>query len=202
MGRNWQAQTGKNTHFMLVMYGVICYNQHDDYSKNNQEVMIMKQMKKIKENKGFTLVELIVVIVILAILAAILVPALLGYIDRAKGQQIVLNGKSVLTAAQTELSSIYAKGGKPADAGTDAHKQSILDTADVPNATVIEIKVGGTADTATSANHASYTVYGVKYQESSGDPIYYVYDSSTGTASWDATEDEYNGLTGTSITVK
>jgi prepilin-type N-terminal cleavage/methylation domain-containing protein len=50
-------------------------------------------MKKMKENKGFTLVELIVVIVILAILAAILVPALLGYIDRAKGQQIVLNGK-------------------------------------------------------------------------------------------------------------
>ncbi|RGH06749.1 type II secretion system protein, partial [Clostridium sp. AF15-6B] len=53
-------------------------------------------MKKMKENKGFTLVELIVVIVILAILAAILVPALLGYIDRAKGQQIVLNGKTVL----------------------------------------------------------------------------------------------------------
>ncbi len=50
-------------------------------------------MKKMKENKGFTLVELIVVIVILAILAAILVPALLGYIDRAKGQQIVLNGR-------------------------------------------------------------------------------------------------------------
>ena len=34
-------------------------------------------MKKMKENKGFTLVELIVVIVILAILAAILVPDIL-----------------------------------------------------------------------------------------------------------------------------
>ena len=39
-------------------------------------------MKKEMNNKGFTLVELIVVLVILAILAAILVPALLGYIDR------------------------------------------------------------------------------------------------------------------------
>ena len=43
-------------------------------------------MKKTKDNKGFTLVELIVVITILAILAAILVPALLGYIDKAKNQ--------------------------------------------------------------------------------------------------------------------
>ena len=37
--------------------------------------------------RGFTLVELIVVLVILAILAAILVPALLGYVDRAKEKQ-------------------------------------------------------------------------------------------------------------------
>ena len=40
--------------------------------------------KKLKEKKGFTLVELIVVLVILAILAALLIPALTGYIDKAK----------------------------------------------------------------------------------------------------------------------
>ena len=37
-----------------------------------------------QHNKGFTLVELIVVLVILGIMSAILVPALLGYIDQAK----------------------------------------------------------------------------------------------------------------------
>ena len=41
-------------------------------------------MVKIKKKRGFTLVELIVVLVILAILAALLVPALTGYIDKAK----------------------------------------------------------------------------------------------------------------------
>lgn len=38
---------------------------------------------KHKKN-GFTLVELIVVLVILAVLAALLVPALTGYIDKAR----------------------------------------------------------------------------------------------------------------------
>ena len=74
----------------------------------------MKKMKN--DNKGFTLVELIVVLVILAILAAILVPALLGYIDEAKGKQIVLNAKSVYTAAQSVASEMYAKDIEPANA--------------------------------------------------------------------------------------
>ena len=44
--------------------------------------------KKLKEKKGFTLVELIVVLVILAILAALLIPALIKYIDKAKENQL------------------------------------------------------------------------------------------------------------------
>lgn len=60
-------------------------------------------------NKGFTLVELIVVLVILAILAAILVPALLGYIDEANNKRYVLAAKNVLNATQSEFSKLYAE---------------------------------------------------------------------------------------------
>ena len=68
--------------------------------------MIIKKCKL--NNKGFTLVELIVVLVILAILAAILVPALLGYIDEAKKKQDVIDTKAIYTATQSSLSKIYA----------------------------------------------------------------------------------------------
>lgn len=67
--------------------------------------------KKLKENKkkGFTLVELIVVLVILAILAALLIPALTGYIDRAKRKSIVAETRQAVMAAQTLYDEEYAK---------------------------------------------------------------------------------------------
>ncbi len=63
---------------------------------------------KRKKEQGFTLVELIVVLVILAILAAILTPALLGYIDRAKDQQLIVEAKELMTAAQAGIVEAYA----------------------------------------------------------------------------------------------
>ncbi len=41
-------------------------------------------MKKMKQKKGFTLIEVIVVIAILAILAAIAIPSITGYVEKAK----------------------------------------------------------------------------------------------------------------------
>lgn len=70
--------------------------------------------KKLKDKKGFTLVELIVVLVILAILAALLVPALTGYIDRANEEKVIAEARMALMAAQTQGSIEYAK----APAGT------------------------------------------------------------------------------------
>ena len=65
-------------------------------------------MAKNNKRRGFTLVELIVVLVILAILAALLVPALTGYIDKAKKNQVIAETRMLTQAAQTELSTLYA----------------------------------------------------------------------------------------------
>ena len=68
-----------------------------------------KQMlKKMKNNKkGFTLVELIVVLVILAILAALLIPALTGYIKKAKEKSVIAETRQAVMAAQTLVDEKY-----------------------------------------------------------------------------------------------
>lgn len=67
----------------------------------------MKRVSK-SSKKGFTLVELIVVLVILAILAAMLVPALTGYIRKARQEKEFQAASTVLTAAQVCVTEAYA----------------------------------------------------------------------------------------------
>lgn len=72
--------------------------------------MLKKLWNKKNDKKGFTLVELIVVLIILAILAALLIPALTGYIDKAKEKQIIAETRQAVMAAQTLADEEYAEG--------------------------------------------------------------------------------------------
>ena len=63
---------------------------------------MIQMINKLKKNRnGFTLVELIVVLVILAILAAFTIPAMLGFLDDAKGKAYVSQAREVYLAGQT-----------------------------------------------------------------------------------------------------
>ena len=104
-----------------------------------------KAFKKLKDKKGFTLVELIVVLVILAILAALLVPALTGYIDKAKEKSIIAETRQVVVAAQTLGDEVYAKndvgsGVKFAAAAGDDVDVTFADVADLGEVTEGNIK--------------------------------------------------------------
>lgn len=72
-------------------------------------------MQKLKKRGGFTLVELIVVLVILAILAALLIPALTGYIDKSKRDQVVAETRMLHEAVQTVASEAYGSAEWPSN---------------------------------------------------------------------------------------
>lgn len=97
------------------------------------EKMLALQNKRKKEG-GFTLVELIVVLVILAILAALLIPALTGYIDKAKEKGVISETRQCVMAAQTLADEAYAKG----------NEYTYTDTTKTEVATLAE--VSGTVD--------------------------------------------------------
>ena len=64
-------------------------------------------LKARNNKKGFTLVEVIVVVVILAILAAIMVPSMIGWINKAEDKTAVVEGRTILVAGQTIVSENY-----------------------------------------------------------------------------------------------
>lgn len=56
------------------------------------------QNTKISNNKGYTIVELIVVIAILSLLVAIVMPNVMGYLQKSKAARVVLDCRAIETA--------------------------------------------------------------------------------------------------------
>ena len=145
-----------------------------------------------KKNRGFTLVELIVVLVILAILAAVLVPALLGYIDKAKTAKDYTDAKTLLDASQAELAVLYGKNNGAADfsviPGYDTAKQnsnrdikatdtafanSILADTDVETPYIFMIATGSTLENSLSAKEKYQVYYALYMRNENSAPLYY-----------------------------
>ncbi|MCR5544208.1 MAG: type II secretion system GspH family protein [Eubacterium sp.] len=117
-----------------------------------------------KNNKGFTLVELIVVLVILAILAAILVPALLGWIDKAREKSVASNAEAAYVAAQglaTEYYGVQTDIDKVKTANVQAYasagKIAFLTDIAEPFKTSIDTTKGATGKEACKITKFTYT---------------------------------------------
>ena len=65
--------------------------------------MLQTLKKRLKNRKGFTLIELIVVIAIIAILAAVLIPQFAGFTTRANDKAAISSTRTVLTAVNAIL---------------------------------------------------------------------------------------------------
>lgn len=128
---------------------------------------MFEKIRKMKNKKGFTLVELIVVLVILAILAALLIPALTGYIDKANKEKVVSECRMVVMAAQTEASEAYGKvTSTSAGAATTAadiiakmSKDNIKSLAEVKGSFVVTVDATGKVTKVRYTNSGFTCVY-------------------------------------------
>ena len=132
----------------------------------------MKKLGK-SSKKGFTLVELIVVLVILAVLAAMLVPALVGYIDRAKKEKEYQAASTAYAAAQALATEAYGMG------DTVASKVTAAEINKLTGLTVNAIQYTTKATSGTTADAYTIQTFAVQF-DASGD--WYTY--TAGANSW------------------
>ena len=154
----------------------------------------MKKLGK-SSKKGFTLVELIVVLVILAVLAAMLVPALIGYIDRARAEKEYQTAATVYGAAQAVITEKYAKDdwaeGDTEKGGTLATGADLKSMPDADDAVLALAGVGSTVTYQFKFDPATHIITGdgentwVKI----GDATYYLTIDDNGVPSWTAEKD-------------
>ena len=88
------------------------------FALNGEDGMKMNIGKSIKEilkdESGFTLIEMVVVLLIISILAASSLPSMMKYVDEAKKTGYMTKTRSIYVASQMVLTQAYAAGGDSA----------------------------------------------------------------------------------------
>jgi type IV pilus assembly protein PilA len=135
-------------------------------------------MKKVNKSskKGFTLVELIVVLVILAILAAMLVPALTGYIRRARAEKDYQTASVVQAAAQAAITQMYGDQGEAAMTGTFAQNTTFTANGTTTNYGALVYSLAGVQQGANAGAGGKVGNFSFTYDIAGNTPTYVIYN--------------------------
>ena len=141
---------------------------------------LMEIRKKMKNNKGFSLVELIIVIAIMAVLVAVLAPQFLKYVEKSRNSTDAQNATAIVSALQTYYVDPDATGipaeGKTGTITVNATNTTASDT-DATTFMTKAFKAAGLLTTTTCKSKQTWQEYKITYEVTNG-TITFTYDGT------------------------
>ena len=127
------------------------------------QAMLKKHaQKKLNNKKGFTLIEIIVVLVIIGILVAVGMPAMLGFVDEARGKAFATEARMGMVAAQAVVTEVAALTGDAPDSGdilaNESFQNMVRDVTEPDGFSDIEIDDDDNRVTGITYDAGTYTV--------------------------------------------
>ena len=120
---------------------------------------MMKRIREMKDEDGFTLIELMVVVLIIAILIAIAIPTFLGLRSRAQNRSAQSDLRNAMTAAKAFYTDADAYTGFDAADGQAIEPALTWNDAAVSTTGAVSVRGVGASTVMVSTRSASGTIY-------------------------------------------